>query len=407
MRTVKRNPLLSGVCVTLGGVFLWAGSAMAGEVHVTSDRAAGVLVLPKLVYDSDGRFSPNQAPTDTEIQITNVSSEEVKVQCYYVNGNSHCSNSPLDVCFTTADCQRFGLGGLCFGGWIEIDFQFTLTPRQPLVWRLSEGLANVSTSGLPPGEARPNTGSIPPANEDPFFGELKCVQIGPDDAPVDRNDLKGEVTLVAASPSGIDARSYNAIGIQAIEGLNNGDSTLVLGGEEPEYAGCPAVLILDHFFDDAVEPIDGDYVKTHLTLVPCSQNFLLQDVALFDTTVQFLVFNEFEQRYSASRSLRCFHEFELCSLDQKWDRPIGNVDPNYNSCQRSIFSAFVSGTLTGQTRIRGVHDGSPEHGNGILGVAEEFYRPVPYTLSGVRASAAFNLHQVGERSSPDFITIVP
>ena len=27
MRTVKRNPFLSGVCAVLGGVFLWAGAA--------------------------------------------------------------------------------------------------------------------------------------------------------------------------------------------------------------------------------------------------------------------------------------------------------------------------------------------------------------------------------------------
>ena len=37
-------------------------------------------------------------------------------------------------------------------------------------------------------------------------------------APVDRNDLKGEATIVAASTTGIDARGYNAIGIQAIAG---------------------------------------------------------------------------------------------------------------------------------------------------------------------------------------------
>ena len=29
MRTVKRNPFLSGVCAILGGVFLWAGAAAA------------------------------------------------------------------------------------------------------------------------------------------------------------------------------------------------------------------------------------------------------------------------------------------------------------------------------------------------------------------------------------------
>jgi hypothetical protein len=402
MRTVKRNPLLSGVCAILGGVFLWAGAASA---DVTSDRPAGILVLPKLVFDSDGRFSPNGKPTDTEIQITNVSTDPVRLQCYYVNANSHCSNSPLDVCFTTADCQQFGLGGLCFDGWVEVDFQFTLTPRQPLIWRLSDGLPNVATSDLPVGQARPNSGSIPGASEDPFFGELKCIEIDENGAPVDRNDLKGEATIIAADGAGLDARAYNAIGIQAVSGANDGDNHLILGGPDPEYNGCPSVLILDHFFDDGVDPIDGDYIKTHLTLVPCSQNFQFQTAALFSTTVQFLVFNEFEQRFSASTPLKCFHEYELCSLGSKWDRPIGNTDPTFNSCQRSIFSAFVSGTLSGQTRIRGVDAGAPDHGNGVLGVAEEFFRTDPSDLSTVRASDAFNLHQVGERPSPDVITI--
>src|SRR5262249_24773548 len=130
------------------------------------------------------------------------------------------------------------------------------------------------------------------------------------------------------------------------------------------------------------------------------QNFL------FNTAVQFLVFNEFEQRFSTSRSLRCFHEFELCSIDQNWDRPLGNDDPTYNSCQRSIFSAFVSGTLTGQTRIRGVADTTAtDHGNGILGVAEEFFRSDPTDLDSVHSSDAFNLDEIGERTQPDIITL--
>ena len=144
-------------------------------------------------------------------------------------------------------------------------------------------------------------------------------------------------------------------------------------------------------------------MKTHLTLVPCSENFLLQDVALFDTTAQFLVFNEFEQRFSASRSVRCFKEFELCAMGTGVDRAIDDNLSASNSCQRSVFSAFVSGTLTGQTRIRGVDDGSPHHGNGLLGVAEEFYRAAPTSWTRSRSSDAFNLHYAGDRATPDFI----
>lgn len=400
MRTVKRNPLLSGVCAVLGGTLLWAGAAAA---DVTSDRAAGLLVFPKLIFDSLGRFNENGLPVDTEIQLTNVSDQQVYVRCFYVNANSHCSNSPQNVCATTDDCQQFGFGGLCVEGWIETDFEFSLTPRQPLVWLISEGLPGEDFPLA--GAAAPNfnTGFIPGVGEDPFFGELKCVEVDENSAPVDRNDLKGEVTIVAAGPSAIDARAYNAIGIEAV--ANDGDNTLVLGGEEPEYNGCPSVLILDHFFDDAVEPIDGQYLKTHLTLVPCSQDFLTQDDGLFDITVQFLVFNEFEQRFSASRKLRCFEEFELCALGTGRDRSFFDESASSNSCQRSIFSAFVSGTLTGQTRIRGVESDETEHGHGILAVAEEFFRASPTLLNTVVSSDAFNLQWAGVRPKSDIIEL--
>ena len=63
-----------------------------------------------------------------------------------------------------------------------------------------------------------------------------------------------------------------------------------------------------------------------------------------------------------------------------------------------MFSAFVSGTLTGQTRIRGVETTTTEHGHGILGVAEEFFRTAPDLLNTVAPSDAFNLHWAGVRA---------
>lgn len=379
MRTVMRKPVLAGILTVLGTVFLGTGAASA---DVTSDRAAAILVWPKLIYSSaeDTYLSPAGHTIDTTIQLTNTSSEEVFLRCFYVNANSHCSNEPTRVCGNHSDCNLTFLGGLCQPGWIEVDFEITLTPHQPLVWNLGDGMAALPCTDAPcaPGGVSglyTNVGNIPPANEDPFMGELKCIQVGPNNEPIDRNDIKGEATIVTVRPGedqSVDARGYNAVGIQAIEGANDGDNTLRIG---EEYNGCPSVLILDHFFDDAVEPISGDYVKTHLTLVPCSQNLELQ--APFHTTVQLLVFNEFEQRFSASQPLNCFKEFELCSLGTGRNRPLnapGFDDPNFQSCQRSVFSAFVNGTLTGQTRIRGTGGDNEEHGFGLLGVAEEFYR---------------------------------
>lgn len=285
---------------------------------------------------------------------------------------------------------------------MEVDFEFTLTPMQPMFWKLSTGDFQLPCAEKPC-EGGLQIGSIPAANEDPFQGELKCIQVSENNEPIDRNDLKGEATIVTVSSAGagpgpaLDARAYNGVGIQAIPGAVNADNTLRLG---EEYNGCPNILILDHFFEDAVEPLNGDYVKTHLTLVPCSENFELQELALFDTTVQYLVFNEFEQRFSTSNSVNCFREIV-----------ISNIDTNDNT--RSIFSAGVAGTLTGQTRIRGVVNENLEGGgNTLLGIAEEFrcggpkYQFPACSLAKPAAlvsSTAKNLHFQGRRPQSDFV----
>jgi hypothetical protein len=393
MRTVKRNPFLSGALTVLGGLCLWAGAAAA---DVTSDRAAGIVVYPKLVFDSS-------AGADTVIQLSNTSGDQVNVRCFYVNANSHCSNNPEDVCFTNEDCEDNGLGGICVEGWLEIDFRFTLTAYQPIAWRLSDGMAAFPLDGNRVGvDGVFNIDSaIPNAPEDPFRGELKCVEVDENEAPTDRNDLKGEATIVVSDDGVLDARGYNAIGIQAVEDdERHGDNTLGLG---EEYNSCPNILILDHFFDDAVEPVDDALVRTDLTLVPCSQDFELQDAALFNTTVQFLVFNEFEQRFSTSTRVRCFREIPLSDIDTA-PRSQDDTDPASTNDERSIFNVNVQGTLTGQTRIRGVDDGSDAHGNGLLGVAEEFHR-TGSSLDTIRASGAFNLHQAGVRLTPDVIRL--
>jgi hypothetical protein len=388
---VKWNPFLSGVCALLGGVFLWAAAASA---DVTSDNAAAIVVFPKLVLDADEGI-------DTEIQLSNTSDQPVNVRCFYVNANSHCSNEPDEVCNTSEDCE----GGRCIEGWNEIDFRFTLTALQPIVWTISDGLPVSDTFPLDgvtrigPGGQYNADSAIPGVPEDPFRGELKCIVVGEDEAPVDSNSLKGEATIVTVD--GVDARAYNAVGIQAIEGANDGDNTLVLG---EEYNSCPNILILDHFFDDAPEPAQDALVRTDLTLVPCSEDFVLQDQGLFDTTVQFLVYNEFEQRFSTSIKIKCFKEIGLSDIDTR-PRAFNNTDPADTGDLRSIFNVNLQGTLTGQTRIRGVDDGQDGHGNGLLAVAEEFHRTDVTDLDTIRASAAFNVHQSGQRETTDVVSI--
>jgi hypothetical protein len=391
MRTVKWNPFLSGVCTVLGGMLLWAGAARA---DVTSTNPAAIVVYPKIVVDTT---QGNVHKVDTILQLTNTASNPVNARCFYVDANGHCSNSPFDICDPNGDPAADSCasgGGFCVAQWTETDFSLRLTSHQPIEWVASSGLATLPLEPCVPGpdchSPGPNgefdSGSIPPVPENPFLGELKCVEVGDDELPNDSNDLKGEATIEdirgddGGTPS-VDSRGYNAIGIQAIAGQNNHDTTLVLG---QEYNACPNILVLDHFFDDAEEPAIGDTVRTDITLVPCSEDFAFQQP--ITTTVQFLVFNEFEQRFSTSRPTTCFTEIALSDIDTRLG-PTGDA--------QSIFNVNVEGTLTGQTLIRGVADSDTSHGHGLLAIAEEF--------QGEGHSSAYVAGQRGTRTQADII----
>jgi len=452
--------LSSALCIVAAGA----------RAEIASDRAAAIVIFPKVLVDVSSGLN-------TMIRLSNTSNYAQNVMCFYVNVTPHCmGGEPDDTCFP----DRLQCGGQCVPQWQETDFQIRLTARQPTAWLVSEGAvdcqfltgtcsenetitclrdtecAGVGRCVLPPcfrldgffrsGPAgQSNEGSrIPPAPEEPFVGELKCIAIDESGAPVANNVLHGEALIgrvVAENPAIADVASYNGIGIPAIEGEGNRDSTLIIGGprgmqngeqcnddgqcapnlacidhmcDHPcreddscaEYEGCPNILILNHFFDGAQDPLVtvGETAETRigtdLTLIPCTQDFQTQNPELSSTVAQFLVFNEFEQRFSTSRTVECFKEIRLSNLDttQNW---------------RSIFSAGVAGTLTGQTRIRGVVEGADDHGNTLLGIAEEFrcQRDVAeeeylcgfVNPDGLVSSAAVNLHFQGARPERDFL----
>ena len=413
-----RSPNRRGRAVAWSVIGAVIASAVAtARADVASDQAAAILVFPKVVVDTSVPPQTDRGRVDTLIRVSNTSKQAVSVHCFWVNANGHCSNAPLTVC----DPNVFGAGspcgvsGICQPGWQETDFFVNITAQQPVAWLASQGARACDDTtdpqvpcfpldaNGPPGPKNNGGSSVLAVAEDPFVGELKCVAVDPNDLPVDKNVLKGEAEIIRSNKTLIDVDAYNAIGIPAIPGANNGDSTLVLGGgcvggtaaQAPcttnsdcpggrcaigEYSSCPNVLILDHFFDGVDDPVSGKTVTTDLTLVPCSEDFLNQ--VPVKTAVQFLVFNEFEQRFSNSRSVTCFQEFRISNIDT-------------TSPDRSIFSAAVSGTLTGQTRIRGVADQDQTHGHTLLGVAEEFRSD--------GGTAAFNLHFQGTRPQADFI----
>ncbi len=453
------------------GKVRWAGWTMAvatalvisgvqmGRADIASDKPAAIVIYPKIQVDT--RQTNSQETINTIVRLTNTNqTSPVNAHCFYVNANSHCSGGLNDgeVC-TDNPTVCTGLS-FCVPGWQEVDFHIRLSPGQPIEWDAEDGLSQARvcansmsgrphpcrvnadcpgsfcTEGLPlptgvcvqrpsqtcfsdmdcqpfPGGActQSNVGTdIPPVAEDPFIGELKCIEIDDNGAPVANNDLKGEALLeeIETSPPDFDVASYNAIGVQAcnpsvtagcVAPGTTAPNELVLGGSAPEYNGCPNYLILNHFFYDAENPVPGTNadVETRLTLVPCSEDFLRQIPGT--AVVQYLVYNEFEQRFSTSKPVECYQDIELCNIDT-------------TDCSRSIFNVAVAGTLTGQTRINPLSVALPLPSgqlgvpSGLLGVAVEEHIA---NGSGVDVdrSAAFNLHMAGARTTSDVITTVP
>ena len=116
--------------------------------------------------------------------------------------------------------------------------------------------------------------------------------------------------------------------------------------------------------------------------------------------MQFLVYNEFEQRFSASKRVTCLTELPLSDIDTR----LGPTDDF-----ASIFNVQVEGTLTGQTVMRSVAGTETTRGHGILAIAEEFHLGEIDGLGrffDVR-SAAYVPQQRGVRTQPDVIALPP
>jgi len=420
------------------GQVRWAGWMMAvatalvisgGQLvraDIESDKPAAIVLYPDVHVDTDEE-------QDSVIRLTNTNEDEpILVHCFYVDANSHCSGGPDDGEICTGDPGACSGLSFCVPGWLEVDFIINLTAHQPIEWKASDGLADRPRCdggpndgdlcrlnepgdcpfgrcvGLPlpfgvcqrsplrpcgsdadcnpfPGGActQSNAGTrIPPVPEDPFVGELRCIAIDANHTPVARNDLKGELITTEADDEQLDVSGYNAIGIQATGTMVDPANELVLGGPDAEYNGCPNYLILNHFFDEAQNPVplSDTTIFTEITLVPCTVDYLRQIPGA--AVVQYLVFNEFEQRFSTSKTVRCFDETVLCNIDTP-------------QCERSIFNVGVSGTLTGQTRMQPL-------GSGLLGIAREFH--INNNIEGLH-TAAFNIHMQGQRENPDRITL--
>jgi hypothetical protein len=378
MRTEKRSAFLSALCGVAVALGMMAASAQA---DVTTERGASILAFPKVLADGD---------SDTIIQITNISNNMVHANCYYVNGALDFFGQPL---------------------WQVTDFQIWLTKQQPTHWQVSRGrFVNPTDSCIINGVIVPSAGcanagidpgAIPPTPAG-FTGELKCVEVDVANNPIGGNHLKGEALIKTNG----DAAKYNAIGIQGTDLAGETGNVLQLdqpqGSDEPvgQYNACPNVLLLNHFAEGVTDPFilsqglggtctggmlppipcesdedcpvaqtcqNGPQILdpsgalnlrsatvTDLTLIPCNQDF--ENGQPSSVTVQFEIFNEFEERLSASKTITCWADFFLFQVDSP------------NDPERSVFASGLRGTTVLYTRITPVTP-TGDFAGGVLGVA--------------------------------------
>lgn len=403
MRTEKRSAFLSGLCGVAVALGLMASSAGA---LVTTERGASILAFPKVLADGSA---------DTIIQITNISNNMVHAHCFYVNAQLDSFGNPL---------------------WQVTDFTIWLTKQQPTHWQVSEGRfvnPTDNTACIMNGQYIPSAdcdgagidpGAVPPVPSD-FVGELKCVEVDVAGNPIGGNHLKGEATVITSDQ---DVSKYNAVGIQGTDLAGETGNELLLNqpndadGGDPvgQYNACPNVLLLNHLAEGVTDPVlyanglggtcsnnsdqpcyaDADCGEgntcnnppqivdamdqidlrsaslTDLTLIPCSQDF--ENSIPSSVTVQFEIFNEFEQRLSASTTVDCWANFYLFEVDSP------------NDPERSVFSFATLGTVAAHSRLTP----NPEDGAvvGVAGVTRA-------DNQGNLTRAAFNIHMEGDRFS--------
>ncbi len=369
MRTVKWNLLLSG----LVGMAALGVVASGVQADVTSEKAASILIFPAVTTAE--QFG---TPTDTVIQIANTSNSMVHAHCNYVDASRFDS-------ITGQPCNLPSPS--CIAAWQETDFDIWLTKQQPTHWVVSTGRRVDPTDGFDLNGSGFDPGHVPPMAN--FSGELKCVEVTASGEPVAGNHLKGEAEIVLPSEAG-DISKYNAIGIEA-----NPDATpanpLLLDGNV--YNACPAKLWYNHAADDSdtISQIGAPTTnRVGAVLVPCSEDF--ENQIPKSVTVQFKVYNEFEEVFSASTTVTCLLSTVLSDIDS----------PSNNSA--SVFNEAVLGTPFAMSVITPVAQPDGSSG-GVVGIGlHALYQ------GGQVALAATSLHGTGDlvpAAGPDSIYLAP
>lgn len=332
------------------------GIPSPAAAQTSPDSPAAIVIFPHLQRNAAEGI-------DTVVQLGNVSPTNlVRVSCFYLAADRACSPTSFEV---------------------------NLTRKQPLTWRIGDGLAEFPLAGgdgSVPGQEQGNDGSlIPPVPSDPFEGSLLCMTQDANGIPVPTDFLIGSATIESFQDGKLDAAAYNAIGIRSRPDAQVRGDALVLGGASGGYQACSRLLEAVHYLDGALDaPTKASRVATRFAILPCTLD--LSYPAEQVLSLQYEVVNEFEERLAVRREqVGCEQQGFLSSIDA-------------SSPERSIFNAAVGGTLTARTRIY-ANDGSV----GLIAVALETHTGVddPANVQ----TTAFNVGTLGTRSEADVITL--
>jgi len=235
---------------------VWCGLAPAAWAGPPAQKLPSAYLVFPLIDLTGGR--------DTRIELVNLSGTSQTLECFYIDGDS---------------CNETG-------------FLISFTPYQPLSWLASDGLSNTQNgSAVPP---------FPGAQ-----GELKCVVVPALPDLSFHNTMQGRAIVYDTNGETV---SYGAVAFQR---LSDGDFTGTVALNGSSYAQCPDKLHFEVLSDQPTSSSD-------LVLVPCAENLLLQ----IPTTVgvQYIIFNEFETQYSASKSFSCFDRRALADITAQLNR---------------------------------------------------------------------------------------
>jgi len=249
---------------SLAVVLVLATMTMASAKPNVADttKKGSLLVFPKI----ETAFLDNSSSAvDTYVFIGNDNVVPVSIKCYWMDNNQT----------------------------IE-DFQFTMTPNQPVYFSAGFGRGTVD---------------VPPFDG---VGSLVCFAVNDaGDNQVKFNHLYGNAMIVFDDL----AAMYNAYSFAAPGNPTGTPGQLVL--DSTIYDACPQYLVTNFATapNDVTNPIlFNAYIYPDLTLWPCKQD-LRQDRTPTCTKAKFDVWNENEIKFtSAYQCFKCFYEGFLDEL---------------------------------------------------------------------------------------------